>query len=925
MRDWKSYLRERLSLPEMKGHRDDRAISELADHLEDLYQEALARGASEAEAEAEIEQWLGDTDRTADELIRSEPAHRRAQLNRWASGREERMRSKGGRWTTVADVARDLRFALRALARRPLFSVVVIVVLALGIGATTAIFTLLDAIILSPLPFADADRLVSVRHTAPGLGVQDAGQCAAWHLTYEDENRVFEDIGMYGSGLATITGYGEPESVPDLGVTSGVLRALRMQPVLGRIFTPEDEQLEAPWVVLLGYGYWQSRFGGDPNVIGQTIQADGLTLEIVGVAPPSIQTLGSNPSLIYPFRFDRSTLFVGNIGFGGVARLRDGVTLDQANADAARMLPLAFEKFPGGPVADFSERARFAPNIEPLKTRLVGNVANLLWILMAGVGVVLLIACANVANLFLVRADGKESEMAVRTAMGANRARIGWEYLKESLLLGVVGGIGGLGLAYYGLDALAAAGPANLPRLQEVSVNESVLLFTLLVSLGAGAFFGMFPVLRVGRSGLVDSLKEGGRSGTTGKGRQRMQNALAVSQTALALVLLVASGLMLRSFLSLWNVDPGFKNPESVLTLRLYIPPGEIQDPAEVAATHELIARRLAQIPGVNSVGLATSIPMGPGNNVNPLYVDGVEYTGDQTATIRRHKWIGEGYLETLQISLLRGRTLAWQDVHDRVPAVLVSESLAREYWGSPEAAMGQRVAVRPDPPRWYEVVGVVADVLDDGLGQTAPLMVYWPQVTLAFWEGTTLEDVQTWRSMGYAIRSPRVGTAGFLPEVRNAVWEINANLPVRGLLSLEDLMAQSIARTSFTLTLLGLAAGVALLLGIIGVYGVISYAVSQRGRELGLRMALGAQAGQVKGMVVRQGLVLAGVGVVIGLGLAFGLTRLMSGLLFGVSPLDPVTFVLVALGLTGVSIVASYLPARRAAAADPMDALRVE
>ncbi len=925
MRDWKSYIRERLSLPEMKGHRDERAISELADHLEDLYQEALSQGASQEEAEAEIERWLGDADSAADELIRSEPAHHRAQINRWAEGREERLRGKGGRWTAVADVARDLRFALRALARRPLFSVVVVVVLALGIGATTAIFTLLDAIILSPLPFADADRLVSVRHTAPGLGVQDAGQCAAWHLTYEDENRVFEDIGMYGAGSATITGQGEPESVPDLGVTSGVFRALRVQPVLGRIFTAEDEQLEAPWVALLGYGYWRSRFGGDPNVVGQTIQADGLTLEIVGVAPPSIQTLGSDPAIIYPFRFDRSTLFVGNIGFGGVARLRDDVTVDQANADAARMLPLAFEKFPGGPVADFSERARFAPNIEPLKDRLVGNVTNLLWILMAGVGVVLLIACANVANLFLVRADGKETEMAVRTAMGANRARIGWEYLKESLLLGIAGGISGLGMAYYGLDALVAAGPANLPRLDEVSVNESVLLFTLLVSLGAGAFFGMFPVLRAGRSGLVDSLKEGGRSGTTGKGRHRIQNALAVSQMALALVLLVASGLVLRSFLSLSNVDPGFKDPESVLTLRLYIPPGEVEDPAEAAATHERIARRLAEIPGVNSVGLATSIPMGPGNNVNPLYVDGVEYTGDQTATIRRHKWIGEGYLETLQIPLLLGRSLTWQDVHDRVPAVLVSESLAREYWGSPEAAMGQRLAVRPDPPRWYEVVGVVADVLDDGLGQVPPPMVYWPQVTLAFWEGTTLDDVQTWRSMGYAVRSPRVGTTGFLQEVRNAVWEINPNLPVRGLLSVEDLMAQSVSRTSFTLLLLGVAGGVALLLGIVGVYGVISYAVSQRGRELGLRMALGAQAGQVKGMVVRQGLVLAGIGVIVGLGLAFGLTRLMAGLLFGVSPLDLTTFACVAIGLTGVAVVASYLPARRAAGADPMNALRAE
>jgi putative ABC transport system permease protein len=925
MPDWKSYLRERLSLPGMKGHREERMISELADHLEDVYQEALARGASEEEARAEAEGWLGDAGLATDELLRSEPAHVRAQLGRWMDAREEGARRKGGAGTFVADLARDLRFAVRSLAKRPLFSAVVVLVLALGIGATTAIFTLLDAIILSPLPFDDAGRLVSVSHSAPALGVQNAGQCAAWHFTYEDENRVFEDIGMYTPSLATITGGGEPQAVRILWVTSGVFRALRLRPVVGRIFTREDEELDAPNVALLGYGYWQSRFGGNPDVVGQTIEANAQTFEIVGVMPAQLQSLGTNPLLIFPLRYNRSTLFVGNIGFGGVARLRDGVTVEEANADAARMLPLAFEKFPGGPVADFSERARYTPNIQPLKDNLVGSVANLLWIIMAGVGVVLLIACANVANLFLVRSDGKETEMAIRSAMGASRARIAWEYLKESLSLGVLGGVGGLALANFGLDALVAAGPANLPRLDEVSMNWGVLAFALIVSLGAGAFFGMFPVLRQSRAAPVDALKEGGRSGTTGKRRQRAQNALAVSQMALALVLLVASGLMFRTFVSLWKVDPGFHNPENVLALRLFISGNEIPDPAETAATHERIARRLAEIPGVQSVALATAVPMDGNGNVNPLYVDGFDYSGDQTPSIRRHKWIGGGYLETLQIPLLLGRTLTWQDVRERAPAVLVSESLAREYWGSPQAALGQRVSVRSEPSRWYEVVGVVADVREDGLGQDPPPMVYWPQVTLAFWEGDPPDQVRTWRDMGYAIRSDRIGTAGFVDEVRAAVWEINPDLPVRGLQSLDNLMGQSIARTSFTLTLLGVAAGVALLLGVIGVYGVISYAVSQRSRELGLRMAMGAQAGQVKRMVVRQGLVLSAVGVAIGLALAFGLTRLMSGLLFGVSPVDPLTFLAVAAVLIGVALVASYLPARRAAGVDPMEVLRAE
>ncbi|MGD8727893.1 MAG: ABC transporter permease, partial [Gemmatimonadales bacterium] len=644
MPDWTEFLRRRLELPKMKGHRDERMIREIADHLEDLYRDALAGGATEAEAEAVVHEWLGDPERAAAELKTAEPARVRALLSRWTEGREDEFRRKGGFWTSLADRARDLRLGLRSLARRPMFTGVVVLVLALGIGATTAIFTLLDAIILSPLPFDDADRLVNLNHTAPGIGVQNAGQCAAWHFTYEDEARVFEDVGMFGGASATILGQGEPEVVPAMGATSGVFRALRVSPLVGRIFLPEDEEPESPNVVLLGYGYWQARFGGDPNVVGQTIEANSENFEIVGVLPPSIRSLGADPSLIFPYRFDRSTLFVGNIGFGSVARLKDGVSLEQAHADGARILPLALEKFPGGPVADLNERADYAPIIQPLKTTLVGDVASLLWIIMAGVGVVLLIACANVANLFLVRADEKHTEMAVRSAMGASRRRVGWEYLKESLLLGLMGGAAGLGLAYVGLKFLVVASPDNLPRMDEVSLNPDVLVFTLVVSLGAGLFFGVFPALRHGRGGLVNALKQGGRSGTSGKGRNRVRNVLAVSQVALALVLLVASGLMLRSVISLRNVDPGFHSPETVLTFRLYLQRNDIPDPDEVATTYEAIARRLEQIPGVTSVALGTALPMAGGNNVNPVYIEGLEYTGESPASIRRHKWIGGNF-----------------------------------------------------------------------------------------------------------------------------------------------------------------------------------------------------------------------------------------------------------------------------------------
>jgi predicted permease len=380
---------------------------------------------------------------------------------------------------------------------------------------------------------------------------------------------------------------------------------------------------------------------------------------------------------------------------------------------------------------------------------------------------------------------------------------------------------------------------------------------------------------------------------------------------------------MLRSFQTLQNVDPGFHNPEDVLALRINIPSNEVRDRAEMALTHERIARDFAALAGVESVGLANTVAMDGMNNVNPFYVDGVEPPGGGTPPSRRHNWVGEGYFETMQIPVLVGRTITWEDIHNRAPVVILSESLANEYFESPQAALGARVAAQPNPPRWYEVVGIVADVREDGVDIDPPLLVYWPQVTLAFWEGNDPDTIQSWRYMGYAIRSARLGTPDFNEEIRRVVSSVNPNLPIRQMSALTDLMASSIARTSFTMVLLATAAGVALILGLIGVYGVISYAVSQRGRELGMRMALGAEPKHIKGMVLKQGLLIFGIGAVAGLGLALALTRLMASLLFGVEPVDPPTFALVPVGLLVVALLASYLPARRAASVDLMEALR--
>lgn len=923
MPDWKRYLRERIPLPPMRGQRDARALQEMADHLEDLYEEARSRGLSEEEAEAHVLRWLGEPERVAEDLTRVEPHRVRARVDRWLDRKEESLAASGRVRAILGDGLRDARTALRGLLRRPVFTSIVVLVLALGIGATSAVFTLVDAILLRPLPFEGADRLVSVHHAAPGVGLADAGQCAAWHFTYEDEAHVFEALGMYATDDASVTGMGDPQAVPVLEVTNGVLLALRLTPAAGRNLAAEDDDPDAPPVVMLGFGYWRSRYAGDPHVVGRTVQVDGVTREIVGVVPAEVRVLGVDPALVVPLRFRRSSLFVGNIGYGAVARLEHGVDPGEAALELNRVLPLAWEKFPGGPVAGLDEASDYRAEVIPLKDDLVGSVAEVLWVLLAGVGIVLLVACANVAGLYLVRAEGKEGEMAVRTAIGASGRRIGWEYFKESLLLGLMGGGAGLVVAHLALKSLMAMAPTNLPRLADVHLGGRVLLFTLVTALGSGLLFGLVPVLRHRRGSLVDTLKEGGRDGSRGRHTRRAHNLLAVGQVALAMVLLVASGLTLRSVRNLRGVDPGFAHPEDVVAVRLYIPTREVPEPARVASIYEAIARRIREVPGVSSVGLATAIPMDGARNVNPFFVQGRD-PATQTVS-RRHKWIGGDYLRTLDIPLVAGRPITWDDVHDRAPVAMLSERLAREVFGSPEAALGQHVAARPDPPVWKEVVGVVRDVHEDGMDQDPPDLVYWPQVTLGFWQGNAADQVQTWRGAGIAVRGARVGTPGFLDELKEAIWEVSPNLPLQRVRTLPELMSASTARASFTTLLLGVAGAASLALGLVGVYGVIAYGVSRRTRELGMRMALGAARGDVLAMVVRQGVALGGAGVSLGLVLAFTVTRPMASLLYGVQPADPLTFVSVALGLLVVSMGASYLPARRAARVDPAVALRVE
>jgi predicted permease len=815
-----------------------------------------------------------------------------------------------------------LRHILRRLMRTPLFTIVAIITLAVGIGANSAIFSIVNGVLLKPLPFKEPESLVGVWHKAPGLGFAEINQGPAFHFTYREENRVFEDVGMWATRSASVTGLAEPERIEVLRVTVGVLPILRVQPILGRVFSEGDDSPGSPETVILNYPYWQSRFGGDRGILGRKILVDGSPRDIIGVMPQGFQFLRSHAALIIPFQLNRSEVFVGNFSYQGVARLKPGVTLDQANADVSRMIPLVMKKFPLPPgfTMKMLEEARLAPNVRPLKQDAVGDIGKVLWVLLGTVGIVLLIACANVANLFLVRAEGRQRELAIRSAMGAGWSQIARELLFESVALGVMGGTAGLLLADAGIRLLRSMGPDSIPRIGEISLAPIVLVFTAAISILAGLAFGLIPVLKFARPDLSSALKEGGRTLGDSRERHRVRNALVVSQIALALVLLVSSGLMIRTFQAMKKVQPGFAMPQQVLTLRISIPKAEVSDDEQAVRTHEQIMRRIEQIPGVTSVGLSSSITMDGWDSNDPVFFEDFPVPEAQIPPIRRYKWISQNYFSTMGNPVLAGRDITWADIYNKAPVVIISEVLARKYWKDPRQAIGRRVRETPSNP-WREIVGVVGGEHDNGVNQEATPMIYWPMLMEHFWDNKLFAE----RNMAYAIRSERVGTTAFLKEIQQAVWSVSPNLPLANVRLLTEIVDESMARTSFTLVMLGIAAGVALLLGLVGIYGVISYSVSQRTREIGIRVALGAQQGEVRRMFVRHGLVLTGVGIALGLGGAMGLTRLLAALLFGVRPMDPVTYAAVSVMLAAVALLASYLPARRASAVDPVEALRWE
>ncbi|HWW18745.1 MAG TPA: ABC transporter permease [Candidatus Saccharimonadales bacterium] len=817
----------------------------------------------------------------------------------------------------------QLRQVLRRLRRAPMFTVITLITLAAGVGANTVVFSVLEGVLLKPLPYPHSEELVGVWHKAPGINIPELNMSPSNYFVYREQGRSFQDIGMYQSDSVSVTGVGEPEQVPSLNVTAATLPILGVQPMLGRHFRSEDDAPGAPQTMLLTYGYWQRKFGGNASAVGQTLVVDGKTRQIIGVLPKGFHFLDQeDPALITPFQFDRNKVHLGNFSYEALARLKAGMTLERANADVARMLPIVMNTFPAPPGFSLKlfEDAKIAPYVRPLKQDVVGDVGGVLWVLMGSIGMVLLIACANVANLLLVRMEGRKQELALRSALGASWGRIAGELLLESVILGLVGSVVGLGLAYGALRILVAMAPAGLPRISEVGINGPVLLFTLIVALLASLLFGCVPILKYAGSRLTTGIREGGRGLSQSKEQHRARNTLVVVQVALALVLLICSGLMIRTFRALTKVNPGFADAAELQTFRISIPETHVKEGVQVIRKEEEILHKLEAIPGVSSVSIGTRLPMDGFGWHDPILVQGRTYAEGEFPPLRLFKFVSPGFLKTLGTPLIAGREITWTDTYNKIPVAMISENLAREYWQEPTGALGKRIQVSTKDD-WREIVGVVGDVHDDGVNAKPPTSVYWPLLQARF----ESDDASVRRDVAFVVRTPRAGSEAFLKDVREAVWSADANLPLANVHTVDYFYKRSMARTAFTLIMLGVAGSMALLLGVVGIYGVIAYSVSQRTREIGIRMALGAQQPTVTGMFVRHGLMLTGVGVACGLVAAVLLMRLMSSLLFNVNPVDPVTYGAVSIGLVATAWLASYLPSRRAATVDPVEALRAE
>ena len=901
-------------------------LSSLRSVVSTLFHRARIENDTEEELRAHVQHRADDLQRSG--LTRAEAERRaRIEFGGHEKFKEECREATGTHF--LHTLFQDLRFGLRMLRKNPGFTATALLTIAIGIGANAAVFSVVNSVLLKPLNYPKPEELVALHQVAPGAaGLADFENglllSPSMYFTYAEQNRAFQSLGVWTKDISNVTGLEEPEQVRAVVVSDGVLQALSVAPQVGRWLMAADQAPRGPQRVMISYGYWQRSFGGDRGVIGRKVMVDSQSAEIVGVMPKGFRFVDTDFDLVEPLQFDRAKLILAGFGFSGIARLKPGVTLAEANADLTRMLPIWMNSWSNGPRTDphAYEKLKITPMIRPLKQQVIGNVSEVLWVVMGTLGLVMLIACANVTNLMLVRVEARQQELAVRAALGAGWGRIVGGLQVESVMLGLMGGVMGVAVANGGVHLLVAMGPANLPRLSEISVDARTLEFTLLLSLLSGLLLGLIPALKYAGSKASLALQSAGRSMSVSRERHRVRNVLVVVQVAMALVLLVSAGLMIRTFLALRTVDPGFADARHLQLMRIGIPDSLIHETQRVTRTQNDILDKLAAIPGVKLAAFASEMPVeGFDSDWDTVFIEGKNYHKGEMPPLFFYKHVSPGFFAAAGTRIISGRDFTCDDVYGLRPVVMVSENLAREAWGTAENAIGKRLTEDPGLP-WREVSGVVQDVPERAVQEKTPAIIYWPpMVENLFGRG----PAQPTRVVTFVARSERAGTETLLREMRQAVWSVNSNLPLASVRTMQDVYDKSMARTSFTLVMLGIAGAMALVLGLIGIYGVISYTVSQRQREIGIRLALGAQQASMMQMVLRQAAKMALIGVMIGMGAALALTRLMTSLLFGVTAHDPMTFAGVAALLILVALAACYLPARRAMRVDPMVALRYE
>jgi predicted permease len=897
MPEWADHLRPRLSTLRLSPAREHEIVEELSQHLEDRWRERVAGGASEDEATRLALAEFREGNLLARYMAPLQQAQAPAPITPGATTGH-----------VLRDVWLDLRYAARMLRRQPAFTLAAVLTLALGIGATTAIFSVVESVLLRPLPYPDEGRIVRVgaaNYASRGLAMpfSDRGY---WHFV--DNNRSFQKLGGF---LWTTVPYPLTADGPPLQITTGLMTSsafdvLGVLPERGRLPTSEEGAPRGRSVVLLSHDLWESRYGADPSILGRLIDLDGARREVIGIMPASYDFPTPEVDAWIPFQLDPASGNFGGHFIGAIGRLKPDVTIEAATGDA-RSLIARFGELGYGP-SWFKNVFTGNAIVRPLREDLVRDAREPLLIVFGTVGFVLLIACSNVANLLLVRAEGRRQENAVRVALGSSRARLARLMIIESIVLALAGGALGVLLAYAGVRALVSVGPAGIPRLDEIGINGAALVFTALVSVLAGVLFGVLPALRASAMRVTTALRDSSRGATAGRARHRTRNALVMTQVALAFVLVTGSGLMVRSFQALRAVDPGF-SATGVLTFEVRPLPTKYEKAEAVAQFYDRLVERLEAIPGVTRAGAVDALPLTDAANSFTAVIEEfppAEQELPPTFIVRRAT---PGYFDVMDIPVVEGRAFTRDDHNRRLPSVIISNTVKAQYWPG-TSALGKRIDIGRISAR---VVGVVGDVHDIGLDEPADRFLYLPIVDAAG------GDVD---AMRMTVRTTS-GPLGVVSAIRSAIAELDRDLPIAKVQSMERVLGDSMSRTSFTMSVLVIAALIALFLGAVGIYGVLSYVVSQRTTEIGIRSALGASPGAVRWMVLSQGMRLAAIGLVIGFLAALALGRVMVGQLYGVSPVDPVTLVAASTIFLAVSILASLLPAARAAGTVPVDALR--